>query len=176
MKKQLMALITALGCLLYHSAIAQTAATDNKVSGSITFTEKPKGLGVYGIFEGRSPCAAISRQLGANLPASCDHLKWQLILFRDSGSFKPTTYLLTTEMFGGRPLHGAWRIVQGKMPDHAAIVYVLETGLKGKLLYLLKGDDNVLFIMDEKFNLLTGDRDFSYTLNRVHKVLQRLGG
>lgn len=166
--------IAAISCLLSHTAIAQTAAADNKVSGSVTFTKKPKSLGVYGIFEGRSPCRQISLQLGANLPADCDHLKWQLTLFRDSITFKPTTYLLTTEMFGGRPLQGVWRIVRGKMPSPTAIVYVLETGLNGKLLYLLKGDDNVLFILDEKFRLMTGDRDFSYTLNRVNKVLTLL--
>jgi hypothetical protein len=36
---------------------------------------------------------------------------------------------------------------------------------------LYKGDENVLFILDEKREFLAGDQDFSYTLNRVHKVL-----
>jgi hypothetical protein len=62
MKKPLMISTTALGWSLQYAAVAQTATADNKVSGSITFKELPKGRGVYGIFEGRSPCAAIGRQ------------------------------------------------------------------------------------------------------------------
>lgn len=37
-------------------------------------------------------------------------------------------------------------------------------------LYLLKGDDNVLFILDENKELRVGNEDFSYTLNRVELV------
>jgi hypothetical protein len=78
-------------------------------------------------------------------------------------------------MFERRPLRGTWQIVKGKMTDPAVICYLLDTGLSGKPLCLLKGDENVIFILDEKFKPLTGDRDFSYTLNRVNKVLQHSG-
>ncbi len=33
-------------------------------------------------------------------------------------------------------------------------------------LYLLKGDDNILFFVDPNGRLLVGNEDFSYTLNR----------
>jgi len=36
--------------------------------------------------------------------------------------------------------------------------------------YLLKGDDNVLFVLDENKELRVGNIDFSYTLNRVELV------
>lgn len=157
--------------LLTHSAIAQTTAVDNKVSESITYNEMPTGPAVYGIFEGRSPCG-ISRQMGADMQAGCDHLKWQLILFRDPISLAPTTYVLVTEMFDRMPLKGTWRVDRGTRDDPKAVIFALSYGHSGQVLCLYKGDENVLFILDEKREFLTGDRDFSYTLNRVRKVLR----
>jgi hypothetical protein len=54
------------------------------------------------------------------------------------------------------------------------VVYALAYGEPNQVLYLYKGDENVLFILDEKREFLAGDKDFSYTLNRVHKVLRPL--
>jgi hypothetical protein len=130
----------------------------------------PKGPSDYGIFEGRSPCG-ISTQMDANMPADCDHLKWQLILFRDSSTQKPTTFLLTTEMFNRQPLKGKWVITRGTRNDANAVVIALNYGPEN-VRYLFKGDENVLFILDAKREFLSGDQDFSYTLNRVHKVLR----
>lgn len=160
------------GLLSTHCAKGQTAAADNKVSESITFHEMPKGLAVYGIFEGRSPCCEISRELGSDLPPDYDHLKWQIVFFRDTVTRKPTTFTLTTEMFGSRPLRGKWRIFYGSKADPGAIVYALDYGQSGKSIYLLKGDENVLFILDENLEFRTGNQNFSYTLNRVQKVLR----
>ena len=168
--KSFIILSVCLGLLLTHRVKGQTAAADNKVSESITFSEPLKGRDIYGIFEGRTPCMEFSRQLKSGLPSDCDHLKWQVIFFRDTVTLKPTTYLLTTEMFGRRPLKGTWKIGKGTRTDPAAIVYVLDYGVPGESLYLLKGDENVLFILDENRDFRTGDPDFSYTLNRVHKV------
>jgi len=171
MIKPLVFILSAcLGLSLSDSARGQTAAADNKVSESVTFGEMPKGKAVYGIFEGRSPCG-ISRQMDPNMPSDCDHLKWQLILFRDTITLKPGTFSLTTEMFDRKPLKGKWTIIRGTGNDPKAVVFALNYG-SGKVLYLLKGDENVLFILDEKREFLAGDRDFSYTLNRVHKVLR----
>jgi hypothetical protein len=173
--KQFVFILAACGLLIHRSA-GQTATTDNKISESITFSEKTKGSGIYGIFEGRSPCREINRQMRGGLPADFDHLKWQLILFRDTLTSQPTTYLLTTEMFDRRPLKGRWRVTNKTGLSSAATVYVLETSLPSGPVNLLKGDENVLFILNEKLGFLTGDRDFSYTLNRVQKVVrQHLG-
>jgi len=170
--KQIIYIMSAcIGLLLTNNIKGQTAAADNKVSGSITFSEPPAGRALYGIFEGRSPCTEISRQLGSEMPPGCDHLKWQVVFFRDTVTMKPTTFILTTEMFERRPLKGKWRITRGTKTDPAAVVYALDYGPPGKTVYLLKGNENVLFILDENLEFLTGDRNFSYTLNRVHKVL-----
>jgi hypothetical protein len=45
-------------------------------------------------------------------------------------------------------------------------VYRLTPGSNGTALYLLKGDNNVLFFLDQKEQLLVGNLYFSYTLNR----------
>jgi len=174
MKNLVYILAACLGPLVAGNAKGQTAASDNIVSESVTFGDMPKGKGVYGIFEGRSPCEAISRQLGAKMPADLDHLKWQLILFRDSVTLKPTTFTLRTEMFGRKPLTGNWSLVNGAKNSLAAPYIALDWRKPGKPLYLLKGDENVLFILDENLQFLTGDADFSYTLNRVRKVLRPL--
>jgi len=92
-----------IGVLLIQNAHAQTSAADNKISESITFREMPKWPGVYGIFEGRTPCDDFSRRMDPKLPADLDHLKWQLILFQDSVTKQPTTYSLATEMFDRKP-------------------------------------------------------------------------
>jgi len=170
MKKLIYILPACFGLLLAGNAKGQTAASDNIISESITFHDMPQGKGVYGIFEGRSPCESISRQLGAKMPADCDHLKWQLILFRDSVSLKPTTFTLTTEMFDRKPLTGKWSIVYGSKNSLDAPCIALDWRKPGKSLYLLKGDENVLFILDENLDFLKGDLNFSFTLNRVKKV------
>src|ERR1044072_5859143 len=95
MKKHLN--ILAISLLGMQVAFGQTAAADNTVSESITFTEPLKGPTIYGIFEGRSPCA-VNRQFNGGLDNNCDHLKWQVVLFHDSITKQPTTYRLTTEM------------------------------------------------------------------------------
>ena len=168
MKQLFLILLACLTLSIGHSARAQTAAADNKVSESITFNEMPKGPAVYGIFEGRSPCG-ISRQMGADMH-DCDHLKWQLILFRDSITLKPTTFLLTTEMFDRRPLSGKWKIGRGTTNNPKAVVLALNYGKPGQVLYLYKGDENVLFFLDEGPGFRVGNQDFSYTLNRVKLV------
>ena len=148
---------------------AQTAAKDNIISESITFKDPPTGAYIYGIFEGRTPCSPISKQLGATVAPDCDHLKWQVILYRDTLTLAPTAFTLTTELFDRRPLKGKWEIAEDK-ENTAGTLLVLYYSPNRKPLYLLKGDDNVLFILNDNRQMLTGNEDFSYTLNRVKKV------
>lgn len=171
--KQIAHILSA--CLLLAcSADAQTAAKDNIVQESITFSEPPGRRDIYGVFEGRTP-AGISRQLGG-IRSGSDLLKWQVIFYRDTLTGQPTVYTLTTELFDRRPLKGAWKVVRGMQGDPAAVVYALTYGAPAKVLYLLKGDENVLFILDESRGFLVGNRDLSYTLNRVHKVRRQPPG
>ena len=149
---------------------AQTAAKDNIISESITFKDPPTGADIYGIFEGRTPCTPISRQLGAATDPDCDHLKWQIILYHDTLTLAPTVFVLSTELFDRRPLKGKWEIADKK--NTAGTLLALHYSPNRKPLHLLKGDDNVLFILNDNGQMLTGNADFSYTLNRVKKVRQ----
>ena len=47
------------------------------------------------------------------------------------------------------------------------IVYNLFDETGNHLLQFIKADDNILFFTDKKETLLTGDEDFSYTLNKT---------
>lgn len=172
MKKHTYALFLCFCFLGIQNIQGQTAAADNKISESITFSEPPKGLAIYGVFEGRTPCVEICKQLGAELPRDCEKLKWQLILFRDSLTHQPTTYSLGTELFDRKALKGKWQMTKGTPTDPRAIIYVLNYGKQGQSIYLLKGDDNVLFILDKNRRFQTGNEHYSYTLNRVKKVRQ----
>lgn len=60
---------------------------------------------------------------------------------------------------------GKWHIIQGTPNDLQAIVFQLDLD-PTTFLYLLKGDENVLFILDKHKNFLIGNANHSYTLNR----------
>jgi hypothetical protein len=73
-------------------------------------------------------------------------------------------------MFNRQPLTGKWNIAHGASNHPAAILIILNCEKPVKKINLLKGDENVLFILDENLEFMTGDADFSYTLNRVNKM------
>ncbi|HTE30309.1 MAG TPA: hypothetical protein VK666_08040 [Chryseolinea sp.] len=160
---------------------AQTAAVDNKLSKTITFHPIPKGPAVFGIFEGRAPCPVIARQLKLATTPDCEKLKCDLIFYRDPATSRPTTYTLSivgggdvVKMEGSsyryKVLEGKWKIIQGTKSNPDAVIFQLALDGPGDYLYILKGDENVLFILDEDKGFRAGNEDFSYTLNRVELV------
>jgi hypothetical protein len=108
------------------------------------------GSSVYGVFAGRTPCQEFLRKMG-------------LTLFQDSVTHKPTIY--ETWGMGKWSGQGKWHIIQGAATDAQAIVFQLDLD-PNTFLYLLKGDENVLFILDKNKNFMIGNADHSYTLNR----------
>ncbi|HTF16743.1 MAG TPA: hypothetical protein VK658_01655 [Chryseolinea sp.] len=160
---------------------AQTAAADNRLSQTITFRPIPTGPTVLGVFEGRPPCDEIARQLKISTPPDCIKLKWDLILYQDPATLQPTTYTLL--LIGGgdvvkqpdgssyqqKLIKGNWTIMKDIKANPGEEVYRLELATDAYL-YLLKGDDNVLFVLDENKEFRVGNEDFSYTLNRVKLV------
>lgn len=170
MKQSIIVISVCVALLVTLETKAQTVSADNKVSESITFRDMPKGKNVYGIFEGRTPCEQISKLLGATLPSDLDHLKWQVIFYQDPVTGKPTTFSLTTEMFDRRLLTGKWNLAHGAKGKATATLIALNCENPAKKINLRKGDENVLFILDENLDFMTGNADFGYTLNRVNKV------
>jgi len=112
-------------------------------------------------FEGRSPCGVP----GIIPPGKeCYKLKWYVILYGDPKKNEPTTYKVfgtTWRVEGGRK--GNWKIIT---KDDGRIFYQLNDENGNLLINLLKLDDGVLIFTDTKENLLVGDLDFSYTLNK----------
>lgn len=159
--------ITAFCSLAVNLSKGQTAAADNKLSQSITAHPIPRGPDVLGVFEGRPPCKEIARQVDSPASAACTKVKWRLILYHDPITKQPTTY-----QFLGRylPAQGKLKVIKGMASDPEAEVYQLELSRPGTYFYFLKGDDNVLFVLDENKEFRVGNEDFSYTLNRVELV------
>ena len=111
-------------------------------------------------FAGRTPCGVP----GIIEPGKeCYKLKWYLVLYGDPATNKPTKYRLLGTGFraeGGRK--GSWTISN----RNGKIVYQLNDEKGNAFIRLLKLDDGVLIFIDRAGNLLVGDLDFSYTLNR----------
>jgi hypothetical protein len=120
------------------------------------------GPTVLGVFDGRFPCAEIYRDWKLPARPDCQKLKWSLVLFYNPENQQPTTYSLNR---GAR--EGKWAIVRGTPTDPEAIVYQLDSDKPEVSIYLLKGDDNVLFVLDQQRNFRVGDSYLSYNLNRV---------
>jgi len=112
-------------------------------------------------FEGRTPCSVPNI-----IPPGkeCYKLKWYLVLYGNPAKNEPSTYRLLGTGFraeGGK--RGSWKIRNGK---DGRIIYQLNDEKGNPFIHLLKLDDGVLIFTDASGNLLVGDLDFSYTLNR----------
>jgi hypothetical protein len=184
MKYILVVSVTAFCSLFVKLSKGQTEAPDNKLSQTITFHPIPKGPSVLGIFEGRPPCLEMAIQLEIATTADCTKLKCDLTFYRDPVTFQPTTYTLSivgggdiVKQEGGsyrqKVLKGKWTIVKGTKSNPEAEIYRLELSKTGAYFYLLKGDENVLFILDENREFRVGNDKFSYTLNRVELISKK---
>ena len=142
----------------------QIISTSNQPSQVYPGGGVATGSHVYGVFAGRTACKEFMAELNLDANAECIKRKMNIILYQDSATGKPTTY--ETKGMGKWSGKGNWFILQGTPTDPGATVFQLELDANTSL-FLLKGDDNVLFILDRHKNFLTGNEKFSYTLNRV---------
>ena len=121
---------------------------------------------VIGVFDGRTPCQDIAKQIDEKVTDECTKIKWRLTLYKDSVSTNEGTYDLQGFVYKkDKPRSGKWHIIKGSKADNDAIIYRLELEGKDPLL-LQKADDNILFFLDKEKAIMVGNRDFSYTLNR----------
>jgi hypothetical protein len=135
------------------------------IGGSYSLQPRATGSAVLGVYGGRTPCTRILRELRIGLNDGCQRIKWRVTLFQDSVTLQPTRYRIEGSMHHAAR-EGAWRIVRGTATDPTAIVYLLDGTASEGPLRLLKADDDVLFVLDERGQPLVGTIDFSYTLNR----------
>lgn len=123
----------------------------------------PPGSSVLAYYEGRTACTEIMAALKMGYRESCAKRKLALTLYVDSVSKKPGSYEIRG--LGIRTGTGSWSMEKGTPTDPEAVIYRLHMGEVDML--LLKGDEQVLFILDQQKNFLIGNELYGYTLNRV---------
>jgi hypothetical protein len=181
MKRFLPVLFFLANGLLITAVRGQTAPAHNKPSQTITYRAIPAGPSVFGVFEGRPPCPVLARQLHLSTDADCVKLKMDIAFYRNPATLKPDSFVLSivgsgdvVRQEGGsyryQEIRGRWSIVKGRQPYPAMEIYRLTLNNRGTTLNLLRGDENVLFILDQHNAVMAGNPDFSFTLNRVELV------
>lgn len=153
------------GCV--EEAQAQEARLANVPSKTNSRTPVAGGPSVIGEFDGRFPCSEIAKDWKYTVGPECEKVKWALTLYQDPATHQPTVYQLRGTLNRAAVREGKWAIVRGTRTNPNAIVYQLDSDKPDVSIFLLKGDDNVLFIMDQQRNLRVGTDYLSYTLNRV---------
>lgn len=136
---------------------------------NISYAQVPKysKQNLLGAFDGRTPCLEMTKILHEPESPQCIKIKWRLILYKDSINGGPDTFILWGYIYNNESAaKGKWHIIKGTKTNPDAVVYQLD--LPGKdPIFLQRGDENILFFLDREKNLLTGNSDFSYTLNRI---------
>lgn len=119
------------------------------------------------IYDGRTPCRYFAEYLKEPVREECIKIKWRLVLFRENKTSESGTYELTGFVFRrDQPTTGRWETVKGSAEDAEA--EIIRVNIPGKkALMFLKLDENVLFFLDKNNQPLVGNRDFSFTLNRM---------
>lgn len=160
--------VLLIGVLLHaYSANAQEARLTNVPSKTTSRTAVASGPSVVGVFDGRFPCSEIAKDWKITVSPECWKVKWSVTFYQDPTTHQPTTYRLLGTLNRSAVREGKWTIVRGTKTDPEAVVYQLDSDKPEVSIYLLKGDDNVLFILDQERNFRVGDENLSYTLNRV---------
>ena len=137
------------------------ALNNNKTptSDQVNIISKQDPLKDSMAYQGRTLCGDFS----INRPGpNCNKMKWSIIFYANADNNTPTTYLLNRNRFDSGK-KGTWKIITGK---GGKIIYELMPENEDIPTYLLKLDDNILLFTDAKGNLLVGNEDFSFTLNR----------
>lgn len=119
------------------------------------------------IFDGRTPCQGFAAEHQMNVLSTCFKLKWRLVLKRDPLTKEPATYTIRKVVDNiPRDVSGNWTILKETRGNSNAVIYKLDPGDPEKSISLLAADQNVLFFLNKKHELYTGNSDFSFTLNR----------
>jgi len=113
------------------------------------------------VFEGRTPCG-----VPGVIPAGkeCYKLKWRLALYSAGNNEAPRYWLWGTLTYKEGGKRGTWKM-STTSKNHT--LYSLNDSTGKPFIYLLKADENILLFTDADGKPLTGDEDFSYTLNKM---------
>ncbi|MFD2519273.1 hypothetical protein [Emticicia soli] len=154
--------------MVFCEVRAQENGAENAPYVTTSSKPIPAGKNVYGIFEGRCACQELAQVLKKEVSPDCFKTKWGLVLYQNPDTQATTNYVLEGSFYRQAIRKGTWTISQGSQTDAEAVVFELQADNQ-QTIFLLKGDDNVLFFLDQNKNILTGNELFNYTLNRVEK-------
>ena len=127
-------------------------------SSEITFLPKNIRFSDSIVFEGRTPCRGIEELLLNKTRSECYKKKWLIKLNRTNLTDTRGTY--ATKNLSNDT--GTWTM---KADPAGKIIYQLHLK-NGNTLNLWHMDENLAYIMDSSGDLMVGDLDFSYSLNR----------
>ena len=158
-------LILTSACVANLAADAQDThrKSPSEIAAEKSIAEAPTGPDIFGVFRGRTPCQELSAHLNIAASPACNKVKCRLVLYQDPQTQTPTTYIWT----GKTRLTNTWSIVTGTKSDPHAVVYKLNNPDPKASLALQAIDPNVLLVLSTNGTPLVGNKEFSYTLNRV---------
>ncbi|QHT68947.1 copper resistance protein NlpE [Rhodocytophaga rosea] len=142
--------------------VASSSSLPVLTAAAALITEKTKEV----VFAGRTPCQEIAKAYNLPKNEDCFKLKWKLTLKRDSITFMPSTYQLSSNIDRSRIIEGKWAIIKGVEGNPDVVLYQLDPDKPNQSFYFLAGDQNVLFFLNKKKQLLTGNNKFSFTLSK----------
>ena len=108
------------------------------------------------LFEGRTPCKGIEEMMLGKTRPDCYKKKWLVYLYKNSPISGTYRIGSTAGSYKGK-----WKL---KKDPAGKTVYTLELN-NGRTLDLLHVDNNIVYLMNLKGELMVGDHDFSYSLN-----------
>ena len=141
----------------------------------------PSGSSLRGVFEGITPCSALTRPL-PQIPedSDCDLMIWKVLLYQDSATGSPSIYVLDS-MYGisqantmgpagggtAISMKGKWDIQKGTKTDVEAEVYQLYSEDSQVAVSFVKMSEDILHVLNRDQTLMLGNAAWSYTLNRT---------
>lgn len=110
------------------------------------------------VFEGRTPCKGIEEMMTGISRPDCYKKKWLVYLYKRNPSATTGSYRIGSTAGSYR---GIWNLEKA----NGKTIYHLQLN-NGHSLALLQVDKNIIYLLDTKGELMVGDHDFSYSLNR----------
>lgn len=139
-------------------------------------TSRQVTLTIDGVFEGITPCSAITRPL-PQVPtnANCEMAIWKVTFNPDSTYSLTAFYGMsqpgTTGIRGGGTrvnMNGNWVISEGILTDPKAVVIELNTDRPQNSISFLKVNGNIIHLLGTDKSMIIGNGAWPYTLNRTN--------
>jgi hypothetical protein len=118
-------------------------------------------------YHGRTPCVDIARDKNLAVPDDCFKLKWKLVLQKNKAG-QPSTYSLYRTGRRQEVISGKWSLIVGHATNPGAVLVRLDGDGTEQPTSLLLLDPQVAIFLDKKDIPYTGNKDFSYTLDRKY--------